>query len=287
MSEDEKDWTSGQALDSVTAESWDEEDEDPMVCRQTEPLPPIPLAKKHVRVSSHEWKEVDDQGRCVHTGEKLKPWVKPPLRMKSLTKKPRAKKKPKIHPKFNLRSSIITINSYADPNGSTWSEREPYPAYNWAREEFHKGTSLKDIQEKTGWSHARLVNWAYESVSGRMCWKEERQVEHNKIVRAVLKNTQEECVQSVKEILNIVAIKIAAIDEHAAKELSVKEVKDLVSVAEDLHKISQIEAGKPTNISANVKLTRESVLEKLKASDPYVNYDELEKPNATKEPTPH
>ncbi len=271
----------------IDQESFEDEEEDPMVCRQTEPLPPIPLAKKHVRVSHHEWKEVDDQGRCVHTGEKLVPWVRPPLRMKSLTKKPRAKKKPKIHPKFNLRSSIITINSYADPNGKTWSEREPYPAYNWAKEEYLKGASLSAIQEKTGWSEARLMNWAYESVTNRMCWKEERQVEQNKIVRAVLKNTQDECVESVKQILRIVGIKIEAIDDQAAMNLSVKEVKDLVSVAEDLHKISQIEAGKPTNIVGNVKLTREAVLEKLKAADPYVNYDEPEKPNATKESTSH
>ena len=272
----------------VQLESFEEESsEDPMICRDTGTLPPQPQGKLFCRVGPKKWVEVDKEGRCVVTGVIQTRWNAPPLVMKSLSRRRKPKPK-KCHPKFLRKGYSVDINTKGDPAGVTWQEREPWAAYCWCRLAFLEGkANVAEMVEKTGFTDRQVKYWIYVSREKRMSWMEERRIEQNKIVQAVLKNTKDKCVETVQQLLDIVASKVGSITMDDATELTVREMKDLVAVADDLHKISQLESGKPTDIKGNVKLTREAVLEKLKAADPYVNYDEPKESGASKKSTTH
>lgn len=254
--------------------SFDDEDEE-----SPEPIERAPYGTKNktkwVKTGEKQWTAVDPEtGIDPLTGEVPKVWMPPPPEMRSLSRRRAKKTKPKIHPKFQLKSSIITFDTPGDPNAETWGEREPYAAYQWAREQYFQGTATLDqIAEHTGFDRRRVDAWAFQSTEKRMCWSKEREVAQNKAIREIARTTKETCVQIIKDTLKVVDIKVSSIDEASAKKLSVREVQCLVGVIGDLHKISQLEDGKPTDITAKVTLTRQSVLDKLKAADPMVNYE--------------
>lgn len=244
-----------------------------------------PPTTKPVRVSRYKWVHVDLVTGLDENGQKPIEWKSPmeDLRRKAKHERKLSKKRgrtlknnrKKIHPKFLRRGTIIDINTKGDPDAKDWCDREPLEAYNFARLAYLQGThSLREICEITGHEKKRLDYWSLISTNERMSWKEEKDIQQNATIKAILKSTKDQCVDIIKKTLDVVSTRVNEISEDSAKLLTIKEVQSLVGVCGDLHKISQLEMGQPTDIVTNIKVTRESVLKKLKAADPLMDYGE-------------
>lgn len=247
---------------------------------------------KWVRVAKSQWVAVDPvTGIDPITGNRPTPYEPTPeLKSLRMSKAPRSKKS-KLSPKFRAKHGIVDLNSKGDPNGATWALREPLAAYEWARLAYlEEGKTLREIAEHTGFKERLVRDWAYRGCEKRNSWSEDKRVQQNKTVQAILKSTRDQCVDTVKQMLGVIDTKVRSITEEEAKGLSVADVKRLVECVGDLHKISQLESGDPTAIVQNVKRTAADVKRMLQEADPLVDYgfdDEEGASGSTESETTH
>lgn len=236
-------------------------------------------APKWVRVGPKQWEPTDPlTGRSLRTGQPVGEWI--PAREQKLivskSGKTRKAPPPKSEWKKSLKPSVIEFVKPADTNGETWGEREPYEAYQWARQEYLKGTSsIEAMHERTGFKVSQIRSWIYHNSKERDGWHEEKKVFQNQAVHQLIKDTKQKCLDLINDTLSVVETRINHLKENAeeGKALRVSEVRALVSALKDLHQVSQLEQEKPTSINQNAKMSHRDILERLKKSDPLINYN--------------
>lgn len=146
-------------------------------------------------------------------------------------------------------------------------------------------SSLEAIHEKTGFKVSQIRSWVYHSSKDRDSWLEEKKVFQNQVVRAMVKDTKEKCLELIASTLDVVETRIKHLKADAARGegLKITEVRALVSALKDLHTISQLESGDPTAVIANAKMTHKEIMEKLKKADPLITYDEEDESDSSKQ----
>ena len=250
---------------------WDIEDEEEEVVHVSmpHPIPPPPKSGKWLRTSRNGWTHVNDDGIDPKTGCKPEPYDPDKDLRLSKSRPRRKKKKPKLHPKFRTPPTVSELlASTGNPDAESWCDREPMASYQWAREQYLTSTMpLEAIGAHTGWGMNRLKHWARVGSKARPSWLSEKRTEQNKTIRAIQKSTRDNCVETVKKTLAVIDQAISAISEEDAVGMAVRDISLLVNIAKELHNISQLEAGDPTEIVGRTTLTRDKVLERLKKVD--------------------
>lgn len=260
---------------------FDDEEEEEVHVRV--PAPEHPEGK-WVKTSRKGWTWTDKDGIDPKTGMIPEPY-KPELDLTLAKTKPRKPKKDKwakLHPKFRPPPTVEDVLlSKGDPNAEKWCDREPLASYQWAREKYLTSEMPLDaIATHTGWGLNRLKHWARVGSKKRPSWLSEKRAEQNKTIREIQKTTRDKCIDTVKRTLEVIDQAIGSISEEDATNLAIRDISLLVNVAKELHNISQLEAGDPTEIVGRTTLTRDKVLERLKKVD-IIAYDS-DKPDEIK-----
>lgn len=261
----------------MTEEEFDdwfkEEEEEPHVSTPA----PKGLEAEWVRVSETKWAAVGRDGLDIITGEQPVAWTPPDTPPEpKITKRAPKQKRNKLSERVNRRLGITDLSATGNPDAELWCDREPLASYQWARTAYITSQhTMKEIAEHTGWPHYKIQFWANVSAKCRPSWASEKRIEQNRILNGVLKNTKEQCVQVIKNTLDVIDKAVSAIDDERAISMSPKDISLMVGVAVELHKVSRLESGDPTNIIGRAKLTKQSVLEKLKAAD-IISYEPSE-----------
>jgi len=235
---------------------------------------------KNIRTGRKTWESVVPfTERSIKTGLPVKEWI--PGReskfMVSKTGQTRKAPPPKSEWKAKLKPSVVSFAKPEDINGATWGGRDPHEAYQWARQEYLKGTSsIPAIAEKTGFKLSQVKEWTCRTTKDRDSWFEEKKVFQNLAVQQLVKDTKQKCLDLINDTLTVVETRIQHLKENAeeGKALRISEVRGLVSALKDLHTISQLEQEKPTSINQNAKMSHADILERLKKADPLINYTE-------------
>ncbi len=154
------------------------------------------------------------------------------------------------------------------PDSELWCEREPWPAYDFAKEQYLKGEAIEQIRQKTGHTKSQLHEWVYGNPRGTG-WRSER----GKIERRVREKVFDEEKERFGKVLEDV---VTALENGAKKirELTdqgvpvpIDDLKKLLQMTVKLKEMSEAEL--PENkIDFSVKLTVEGVMKDLLEADP-------------------
>lgn len=211
----------------------------------------------------------------------------------------------KLHPNFQKKSKPKgrVVNGFQlpfpkvptaenDPTASLF-DKAPLIAFESAKEAWLKGESVNSISDNLGIPMWRLNAWIYgrpivdpdgNKIANSENWTQEREENHQRRLKLLYKNDKERFERVLSKTIDTIEQSVDKIF-NSNITLSASEVKNLSTVAKDLHQMTQLEGGKPTKIVENMTVTRETLVKKLKEIDPFISYDEEDNDGAGTKPT--
>lgn len=158
-----------------------------------------------------------------------------------------------------------------NPTLTKWKAKELYMCAGWE----------KDQLLELGIPEGTLNAWLYTETEDTLPWKIERD-NHRKGILYALKEEKAETLKStLSHAVSMVRRSLAKADMEG-KDLSPREMKDVMGVIKDINNMIQLEEGKPTSIKAEFEYNEKNVrklLEDLDKLDPLMDYDAKNKIN--------
>jgi hypothetical protein len=167
------------------------------------------------------------------------------------------------------------MGSYVPIDSGELYDQAPNEAREWAKYQYFTGKmSVGELAEHSGIPTWMLAKWVHGTRDAKGWAQERKEAEQRALAGATRRYSQEFSTLIDKLLVGLHKTADKLVDENYAP--NIPEFQKIVASTKDLFMMEQLRTGKPTENSynMNIKITRESLVAKLKEVD-IIDYPEL------------